>query len=220
MKGAHLCTIPQEAPGPPPTSHSPCCSPFPEAVPGDQRVELAGWLAGSRSGPGWTALGRRGRQDRGSPVTWHKEGSHQALLVGNCRGHVGAVVPGPMVRQEERFTRPRAPAVVFSLRSSECVGWRRPASEQTWGRLGGEGQGLSGLPSGLLLAMLAHQSAAQPGPPGPIQAHLEDSLLGDPGCGGPEPRASAGQALRLLLGQALHSAAARKLWGGGLWAQI
>lgn len=42
---------------------------------------------------------------RGCQVTWHKEGSHQALLAGNCRGHVGALVPRPMVRQEESFTQ-------------------------------------------------------------------------------------------------------------------
>lgn len=30
---------------------------------------------------------------------------------------------------------------------------------------------------GLLLAILVHRLAARPGPPGPIQAHLDDILL-------------------------------------------
>lgn len=58
-------------------------------------------------GEGWSGGGAA--RTGGSRVTWHKAGSHQALCVGNCRGHVGALVqpqsPVPGVRQEEYFTQ-------------------------------------------------------------------------------------------------------------------
>lgn len=51
-------------------------------------------------------------------MTWHKEGSHQALLVGSCREHVGALVPSLMVRQEEYFTQ--APGSIWAAEKGRC----------------------------------------------------------------------------------------------------
>lgn len=117
----------------------------------------AGWQA-PRSGPGWTALGRRGHQDPGLPGDLAQGRKPPGPASGKRQGHVGAVAPSPTVRQEEHFTQApgsnwaaeradvvrlghSAPgaehtAVVFSLRNSEYLGWRQPVSEQMWGRAG------------------------------------------------------------------------------------
>lgn len=117
----------------------------------------AGWQA-PRSGPVWTAWGRRGHQDQELPDDLAQGKEPSGSVGGKLQGYMAAGVPSPVVRQEEHFTQapgssraaeradvvrsgPSVPgaehtAVVFSLRNSEYLCWQQPVSEQMGGRGG------------------------------------------------------------------------------------
>lgn len=201
----------------------------------------AGWQA-PRSGPGRTAWGRRGHQDQGLPGDLAQGREPSGSVGGKLQGHVAAGVPSPVVRQEEHFTGAPGPsraaeradvvrsghsvpgaehtAVVFSLRNSEDLGWQQPVSEQMGAGVGGEGQGLSGLPSGLLLAMPVPQSAAQLGlqdQSKPIWRRVSCVILGvgDPSLG-PLPGRPFSSSARLFTGLLPGSSGARGSLGTDL----